>query len=425
MRDSREVLITGAGVVSPLGLGIDSYWTALRSGRSAVHEESLSHPVDERHWYVSKVDGFDAKKYVQPRKTIKLICEEIQFAFGAAAMACEQAGIQTGTVDPDRLAVCFGGEMIYSEVQEVNGLVRLCSDGDKIDYRKWAPPFMSNIYPLWMLKSLPNMAACHIGISLDARGPVNTITTDETSALMAIHEAFLLLQRGAADVVVVGSCSSYINPTRSLQIPIEHYATHSTANPETIVKPFDKNRVGMARGQGAACLILESADHAAARNAKPLGKLKSVASGFRKPVIFRGGSADSLSATLQLAIDRAGINSTEIDHVNTGAGGAVLIDAAFANGVAAVDKSLPVVAVQGGMGNLGVATGLCELVASIAAAANGGLSPHTVNFCEPDPALCGKVQAEPGRAMVRPYMAKVSQTPHGQSAAAVVQLMDL
>lgn len=425
MRDSREVVITGAGVVTPLGLGLQSYWSALHAGSSAIQHATLSHPVGDRNWYYAKVTDFDAKKYVQPRKTIKLICEETQFAFAAAAMACEQAGIQSGTVDPDRLAVCFGGEVVYSEIHEIAGIVRLCSDGEQIDHHKWAPPFMSNIYPLWMLKSLPNMAACHIGITLDARGPVNTITTDETSALMAIHEAYLLIQRDAADVVVVGACSSYINPTRSLQLPIEHYASGPTDSPETVLKPFDKNRVGMGRGQGAGCIVLESAEHAAARAAKPIGKLSSVASTFRKPEIERTGSSGSLSSALEQAVERAGIKSTDLDHVNTGAGGSVILDAAFANGIAAIDDQLPMVAVQGGMGNLGVATGLCELIASIAGASNGGLTPHTVNYCERDPGIAGKVQSEPGRPMKRPYVAKVSQTPHGQSAAVVVQLLDL
>ncbi len=414
-------MITGVGVVSPLGNSLDSFVQSLHSSRSAVECQTIH---EGRLIHVAEVAGFDAKVYVQPRKTIKLICQETQFAFGAAMMACEQAGISQGTIDPDRLAVCFGGEIIFSECLETQSVVKLCCENGTIDHKKWAPLFMSNIYPLWMLKSLPNMAACHVGIALDARGPINTITSDEMSALMAIHEAYVLMQRGAADAVVVGACSSLVNPTRFLQVPQEHFINEQVDAPD-IVKPFDKDRVGMARGQGAGCIVLETAEHAAARGAKVLGKLCSVASGFTAPTAYRKGSSKSVSQTLQLALERAGIKADDLDHVNTNAGGSVSLDAAIGNGVANVAPKVPVVAIQGGMGNLGVATGIVELIASIGTASSQALSPHTVNYRNPDSHIAAKIQNEPNRPMQHPYIAKLSHTPHGQSAALVAQLLDV
>ncbi len=416
--------------MTPLGLNLADYWDAIKIGRSAV---SLMQPPgvvldsngEQYRWYGSLIEGFDAKQYVQPRKSIKVMCKEIQFSFGATMMACQQAGITAGSIPSERLAVCFGSEMLYSEVGEIESLVRLCSTPNGVDFAKWGQLFISNIYPLWMLKPLPNMAACHIGIALDARGPNNSIVSDESASLMAIHEAYLLIQRGAADVVVVGATGSYQNPTRHLQVPVEHYIRDQVEDPAVAVKPFDKHRAGMASGEGAGCLVLENEQHARDNGKKIFGRVASIASGFVKPKNHRSGSSQAIAQTLELALQRAKISASDLDHVNSNGSGSVVLDATVAEGLAAIQPNLPVVAVQGGMGNLGAATGMCELLASIAAADDNGQSPWTAHCNNADPKLAIDVLREPGRKMQRPYVAKISQTPHGQTAAVVLQLLDL
>jgi 3-oxoacyl-[acyl-carrier-protein] synthase II len=421
MPSNPEVVVTGAGVVTPLGSTLASYWHSLRSETSAIQRIDIDEAESNACWYAAKVKDYNAKDYVQPKKSMKLICEEIQFAFGAAIMACNDANIKSGSIDPDRLSICFGGEMLYSESKELVPLIRLCTEDGVIDHAKWGHLFGSNIYPLWMLKSLPNMAACHVGIALDSRGPINTITTDETASLMALHEAYMTIQRGAADVVVVGASSSYISPTRLLQVPAEHYCCNRL-EATTAIRPFDVNRSGMAHGEGAGCIVIESAQHARDRSAKPLAKLLSVSSTFHRPEVYRSGSARSITTALGQALERANLSASKLDHVNTPAGGSVSLDLAISEGVADVDEGLNLVSVQGGMGNLGVASGLVELIASIVAANEEQASPSTLNCSEPDKQLRCNVLHDPSRKLAQPYFAKLSHTPHGQSAAAVFQV---
>ena len=424
MKDSVQVVITSCGVVTPLGLDAEQFRQNLVAGNSVVQKFERVNSIDDRWWYHSRVEEFEAKKYVRPKKSIKLICREIQFAFGAAMMACEQAGIEPGTIDPDRFAVCFGGEMLYSEFPDLVPQIQDMFDGEAMHYERWAKNFMSTVYPLWMLKSLPNMAACHIGIAMDARGPCNTITTEETASLMAIHEAYLTLQRGVADAVIVGAAGGMMSPTRHLQFPREHFAEADVDGPSA-AKPFDKNRIGMARSEGAACIILETAASAAARGVKPIGELLSVASGVVAPKVYRSGSARAVAQVLDAAMHRAGVSAGDLDHVNTGAGGSITLDAAQAIGVAQAAPGVPVVAIQGGVGNINAGMGMCELVGSLVTAAADQTSPWTTNYKTKDPALDVEVLAEPYRKLQRPTIAKISQTPYGQTAAIIVKLLDL
>ena len=374
-----------------------------------------------RRWYVAPIDGYDAKQYVQPRKTIKLISAEIKYAFGATSMACEAAGLAAGTVDPDRLGVCFGSEMIFSEIYEIQEVLRHAATAEGVDYEQWGRSFMSHIYPLWMLRGLPNMAACHASIVLDARGPNNSIATDETAALTALHEAYLQIKRGRADAMIVGAASSYLTPTRYLQVPAEHYV-HADVEPATAVRPFAADRIGMGRGEGAACVVLERAEHAAARGAKPLARVASISAGFRRPEKYRAGSAAAISQVLSEAVERAGIEAADIDHVASGGNGSILLDREAAMGITDALPRTPVVAVQGGMGNIGASTGLCELIASIMTADRFGERPWTVNCRTPDRQLSLEVVNEPGHTVRRPYILKYSQTTHGQTAAVVLEL---
>ena len=422
MQSGPEVVVTGCGVVTPLGADLDCFLSSLRAGDSAMRQLSVETQFG-RHWYVASVDGFDARQYVQPRKAIKLICSEVKHAFGATMMACEAAKLTPGAIDPDRLGVCFGSEMIYSEIFEIQELMRHAATADGVDYDVWGRSFMSHIYPLWMLRGLPNMAACHASIALDARGPNNSIATDETASLTALHEAYLQIKRGRADAMIVGGASSYLTPTRYLQVPIEHYAADDV-DPRSAVRPFADDRIGMARGEGAACLILESAEHAAARGAKNLATVASIAAGFRKPEKYRAGSAAAIAQVLNDVVDRAGIDFERVDHISSAGCGARELDAQAATGIAAVAPRTPVVAVQGGMGNIGAAMGLCELIASIMTANHYAETPWTLNCRLPDRRLGIDVVNEPGRRIRRPYIAKYSQTTHGQTAAVLVKLPD-
>ncbi|MFY8201689.1 MAG: beta-ketoacyl synthase N-terminal-like domain-containing protein, partial [Pirellula staleyi] len=147
-----QIVVTGYGAITPLGHDVERLYNALLNGESAVR---LIDPVDgvaERKWMAACIEGFDPKEHVHPRKMIKVMCREIQLAFGAAMQACRMAGIALGSVEPDRLGTVFSGEIILSDSSDVADVVRRCATNGEMDHSRWAVEAMDNIHPLWMLK---------------------------------------------------------------------------------------------------------------------------------------------------------------------------------------------------------------------------------------------------------------------------------
>jgi 3-oxoacyl-[acyl-carrier-protein] synthase II len=207
MPQSREVVITGLGVVCPIGVGCAAYWAALEAGQSGVDWLPEMRGVESPFRYAARVKAFDPKQFVQPRKTIKVMCQEIQTAYAAAGMAMEQARLAKGAIDPDRLGIVLGSEMLYGDIEELREVYRHCTASGEFRVEQWGDFAFKDLFPLWMLKYLPNMAACHISIAHDARGPNNSIVEGGASSLLAIGEATAAIQRGHADVSRVGTAT--------------------------------------------------------------------------------------------------------------------------------------------------------------------------------------------------------------------------
>lgn len=164
-----DIVLTGFGVVAPNGVGTDAFWKSLATQHGAVESFGPKENVKGRRWMAGLVHDLDAKAFVQPRKSLKVMCLETQMAFASAVMACRQSKIEPGTVAPDRLGLVFGSEMIFSENDDIQSIVELCHEDGEMKHEAWGATAIQNMYPLWMLKSLPNMPACHIGIWIDAR----------------------------------------------------------------------------------------------------------------------------------------------------------------------------------------------------------------------------------------------------------------
>src|SRR5687767_13691332 len=208
MVQARKVVLTGMGVISPIGIGNDAFWASLQQGRSGVRfvpwARELGLPIE----FGAEIPDFDAKLYVQPRKSLKVMCREIQTAFAASTLALEDAAFDRATVDPDRFGVVLGSELFYGPLSELEDAYRACMNDGHFHQDRWGQAAMRDMFPLWMLKYLPNMAACHIGIAQDARGPNNTIVMWEASALLALWEASSIIRRGWADAMIVGAAGT-------------------------------------------------------------------------------------------------------------------------------------------------------------------------------------------------------------------------
>ena len=208
MTNRRQVVVTGLGVVCPLGVGTEAFWSALEAGKSGIEWLSETRDQESPFRFAARVKDFDAKQYVQPRKTIKVMCQEIQTAYAAAAMAMQEAGLSKGDIEPERLGVVLGSEMLFGDIDELQEVYRHCSSGGRFDATQWGDFAFKDLFPLWMLKYLPNMAACHISIAQDARGPNNSIVEGGVSSLLAVSEATAAIERGHADAMLAGGSGS-------------------------------------------------------------------------------------------------------------------------------------------------------------------------------------------------------------------------
>ena len=370
MSSESPVVITGAGIISPIGLSLESFWESLLIQRSGVRVREEFREVDLPFRIAAEIPDFEPRKFVRPRKSLKVMCRPIQFGFGASAMAVEHAGID-GQIDPDRFSTVFGTEAFYADPHEVARVFRKCIVNRCYDHDRWGDYAMREIEPLWMLKYLPNMVASHISIACDARGPSNTICQAEASSLLAMIEGIDLIQRGAADAVLVGGTGAMMATTGMIYRGVKRLS-RNVQNPESASRPFDVNRDGMVVGEGAAAFVLEREDFALARGAKPLVKvLESCRSFFP----HHDGFSDAIAANLGDVVQRSGLTPGDVGHVNAHGFSTIDDDIYEAQAIRKVLGDVPVIVPKSSFGNLGPGTGFVELAASVQDVGTG--------FCRP------------------------------------------
>jgi 3-oxoacyl-[acyl-carrier-protein] synthase II len=424
----REVVLTGLGVVSPIGIGRASYWESLLAGRSGV--QSLA-AFDEAPFPArcgGQITDFDAKFHVTPRKSLKVMSLETQWAFAAARLAGEEAGIRVGAVDPDRFGVVFGADMIYCDPTELIAAFKAAIVDGTFDFSRWGPHAMGEMHPLWLLKYLPNMPACHIGIAHDARGPNNSITLGEVSSLVAMSEGQRLIERGAADVIITGGTGYRLNPM-AWCFRTDDYLSCRFEDPAAACRPFDADRDGTVLGDGAAAFVLESRGHAEARRAPVLARLLSYASAYEPRPGARNGRRETLGDTassgaairrvIKLSLERAGLTARDIGHVNAHGLGTREHDRREAAAIRDLLGDVPVTALKSFFGNSGAGSGAIEAVASVLALQHGQI-PFTLNYHRPDSACPVNVVSKAPAPLEKPTALLLNQSTIGQAVAIVL-----
>ncbi len=263
------------------------------------------------------------------------------------------------------------------------------------------------------------MPACHFGISLDARGPNNTITTEETSSLVAIMEAAAVIRRGQADCMIVAATGGRTNRVRLLQRHEPHYST-AYDQPASACKPFDKRRDGTVPGIGAASIVLESRASAVRRGAPILASIVGWSNAFGAPERAWSGSQSSIARSISESLKRANVTASQIDHINSAASGRVELDAAEAKAIRKTVADVPVVATKGYFGDSGASTGIIELCASLTGLQHQKV-PVTLNFSESSEDCPVNVIHGSMKPIDRPYFLKTSYTPHGHATAILLR----
>jgi 3-oxoacyl-[acyl-carrier-protein] synthase II len=417
------VVITGLGLLTPLGLDPATFWAALVAGKSGVRPLSQPGATALPVRFAAELPNFDPKKILTApaeRKSLKMMARTVQMGVACAKLAFADSGIDRAKLDSTRFGIEIGASLIPTDLDDLATAGALCATGEPggVDLRKWGSQGIREVQPLWMLKYLPNMVACHVSILLDAQGPNNSITETDVAGLLALGEAARIIGRDDADFFLVGSADSKVTPlSLSRQCTFAALSRRNDA-PEKACRPFDKHRDGWVIGEGAGLMAVEELGHAQRRGARIYAEVAGFGAAFD-----RGRNGAGLARAVRTALKQAGIGPEAVDHVNAHGLSTRETDAWEARGLNEVfGPAVPVFAPKSYFGNLSAAGGPVELAASLLALQHGTV-PRTLNCDDPDPACPVAVLREP-KPVTKPYVVKVSLTDAGQCAAAVVKKWD-
>ncbi|MBA3314042.1 MAG: beta-ketoacyl-[acyl-carrier-protein] synthase family protein [Planctomycetaceae bacterium] len=425
----RRVVITGLGVVSPLGLGPDAFWERLSKGESGIHAVGPEANAAPGHAGGQVPDFSDEiTKEVMPkkqRKFVRVMCREIELGVVAALSAVAQSKIDLEQIDHDRFGVDFGANLMFSPPNVLQdacwSVTERTPEGPKFNYDRWGGHGLNVLEPLWLLKYLPNMPACHIGIAVEARGPNNSLTLEDASGNLAVGEASRIIQRDRADIMIAGTTGTKLNSVKTMHAALWHDLAEGDGPPETWCRPFDASRTGQVVAEGACALILETPEHAAGRGAIVYGEILGMGSSC---VTNRDGSPDIATAVanaLKAALRDAQVDASDVGHVNAHGVAIRSVDVAEAEGIGRVfPHGVPVTALKSYFGNAGAGAGVQELAGSLLALRNG-VVPRTLNCEQIDPDCPIDVVRETHRPTDNRLFVNINVTRAGQASALVVR----
>ncbi|HHN78062.1 MAG TPA: hypothetical protein ENK11_05230 [Phycisphaerales bacterium] len=367
----RSVVITGLGVVSAAGVGAGALWELLESGRSAVGPVEAFDASGLPCRLAGEVSGVRARDYVPKsyRKATKVMARDTQLAVVAAQLAIADAGLATRgsgeasasataddapRLDPQRTGCQIGAGLLTAEIDELTAALDTSRDeSGAFDVRRWggaddvpgAGSAMDNLPPLWMLKYLPNMPACHVTIIHGAEGPSNTITCAEASGLLSLGESARVIERGDADACFSGGVESKINPLGMVRLWFEGRLAEADASVEAsgVVRPYDPDAPGGLPGEGGAIMMLEDAAKVSGR--RVYAEIAGFGAAHSAPPLFPGvfddepgpdAADEGVRRAVLSAMDDAGVGPGEIDAIVPGAMGVPAVDRGEQNALAAV-----------------------------------------------------------------------------------------
>ncbi len=426
-RSSCRVVITGIGLISPLGNDPNTLLQRLRDRASGIRPLTrvpqgvlgFDHGAEAVEFTgdISEYGPLEKQLQRTIRKGTKVMCREIEMGVAVAQLALHDAGLDQQARDRDRTGVIYGCDYIMSLPEEFAVGIQKCLDENGIfDFKQWGEQGKPEVNPLWLLKYLPNMPASHIAIYNDLRGPNNSITVREASAGAALAEAHSTIQRGHADALVVGSTGSRIHPLRSLHASMQEQLAGECDDPTTMSRPFDVSRGGSVLGEGAAAFVCESLEHAERRGANIIGELVGYASSAVGPTDGNSHIRTAVGNVLRAALGDSDPKS--LGHIHAHGLSTPESDQQEAEAIADVfgDPSgqPPVTTAKGNFGNLGAGGGMVETVASLKAL-GGELFPIR-NLDNLDDHCPINACVESGIAAGNEFI-NVNVTPQGQASA--------
>jgi len=397
--ERKRVVITGMGVVCPVGNDVEGLWKSILAGRSGVAGTTIFDASSFPTKFSAEVKDYDYTSRTK-RPELHAGCSRgTGFTIGAAAEACGQAGIDIETdaykdgIDRHRMGIYLGaGEGSADNDVFFDALSQSWDDSaGEMDWRKWAEISFGKLDLSRELEQEANMPAGHLAMMTGARGPSRSCLTACAASTQAVGEAAMLIRRGAADVILSGGSHSMIHPLGLTGFNRLTALSRRNESPETASRPFSASRDGFILGEGAAIVILESLESAKRRGAEPLAE-----------VIGYGSSSDAFRVTdmheegrgavqaINSAIKDAGIDKKDIDYISTHGTSTIENDSIETKAIKAVfgqyAGKIPASSVKSMFGHLIGATGATELITCVLAIRDG-IVPATMNLHDADPEL--------------------------------------
>ena len=433
---STGVVITGFGAVSPLGLTADEMWDGLCSGKCGIKKIEAFDPIGFSCQLAGEISSdFKVRNFIPRthRKAVKMMSRDIELAIAAANEAILSSGLITKGIDHEkvnvdsrRMAINIGAGLISCDLVELAPAVAASVTDGKFDIRKWGKDGLELVTPLWLLKYLPNMLACHIGIIHDIQGPSNTITCAEAAGHLAIAEATDVIKRGWADIALTGGAEAKVNPIVMIrQCLLKRATSQSNDEPDSACRPFDVAATGSVFGEAAGIVVLENAEYAARRGAKIYAEIAGCGQSNNINPAYEHLEPDGkgIQIAIEKAMSQANISAEDLDLIIPHGTAIAADDSAEATAIeAALGKAaekIPVFPTKSMLSNTGAAAGALDIVAAICAMKDGKI-PAAKN-CDKKAKYCNlNILQKPIEKNIR-YVLCCSYTYGGQTAAIVLK----
>ncbi|MCU1350408.1 MAG: beta-ketoacyl-acyl carrier protein synthase [Acidobacteria bacterium] len=371
--DKRRVVITGLGMISPLGIGNEPTWQGLIAGRSGIGRITKFDPTDYPCKIAGEVQDFNPERWIE-KKEIKKSDTFIHYAIAAAQMAVDDAVLDTSKCDSDRLGVIIGSG--------IGGLPLI-----EEMHRKLLERGPSRISPFFIPGLIVNLASGHISIRFGARGPSSAPATACATGAHAIGDAFKIIQRDDADVMFAGGSEAVVTPLAIGGFAAMRALSTRNDEPERASRPWDLDRDGFILGEGSGILILEELEHAKQRGARIYAELTGYGMSSDAHHIT-SPDQHGMERGMQRALKDASLDVTSIDYINAHGTSTLIGDKTESNAVKSVfgdhAYKLAVSSTKSMTGHLlGAAGGLEAAITTLAL--HHGLLPPTINYETPDP----------------------------------------
>jgi 3-oxoacyl-[acyl-carrier-protein] synthase II len=300
---ARRVVVTGIGLVSPLGIGTEESWHGLKEGRSGISHITAFDASQFSCRIAGEVRGFEPERFIE-RKEIRKMGRFIQFAIAASDFALASSGLKVRETDPERVGVYIGSGIGGFEIIER-------------EHKNLLERGPGRISPFFIPATIVNLAAGYVSIRTGAKGPNSATATACTTGAHAIGDSFKIIQRGDADVMICGGAEAPICPMGIGGFAAMRALSTRNDEPERASRPWDKCRDGFVVGEGAGILILEELEHARRRGAPILAEIVGYGmSGDAYHITAPCEDGDGAVRVMRNALRDAGLEPSQIDYIN-------------------------------------------------------------------------------------------------------------